>query len=83
MVAGGLDSASRTLVASREQYLKVPIHTLWINQVRIKIIERCIDVLYSRSPNLLAYKDLAISCNLRSVSPLNFVIRSIHAKKSA
>jgi hypothetical protein len=30
-VAGGLDDATRILLASQPQYLKVPIHTLWIN----------------------------------------------------
>lgn len=32
MVAGGLDANSRILLAQQAQYLKVPIHTLWINQ---------------------------------------------------
>lgn len=31
MVAGGLDNASRIAVATKPQYLKVPIHLLWIN----------------------------------------------------
>lgn len=31
MVAGGLDNASRIAMASQPQYLKVPIHLLWIN----------------------------------------------------
>jgi hypothetical protein len=32
MVGGGLDNASRILTAQREQYLKIPLHTLWMNQ---------------------------------------------------
>jgi len=32
MVAGGLDGASRIAVATQPQYLKVPIHTLFLNQ---------------------------------------------------
>lgn len=32
MVGGGLDNASRIAMATQPQYLKVPIHTLWINQ---------------------------------------------------
>jgi hypothetical protein len=32
MVGGGLDGASRILSAQREQYLKIPLHTLWIDQ---------------------------------------------------
>jgi hypothetical protein len=32
MVGGGLDNASRILTAQREQYLKIPLHTLWLNQ---------------------------------------------------
>jgi hypothetical protein len=32
MVAGGVDNASRILLASQTQYLKVPIHTLFLNQ---------------------------------------------------
>lgn len=31
MVAGGLDAASRIAVATKPQYLKVPLHLLWIN----------------------------------------------------
>lgn len=31
MVAGGLDNASRIAMASAPQYLKIPIHLLWIN----------------------------------------------------
>lgn len=34
MVGGALDNASRILTAQRDQYLKIPIHTLWLNQVR-------------------------------------------------
>ncbi len=32
MVAGGLDNASRISMAQQAQYLKIPIHTLWLNQ---------------------------------------------------
>lgn len=34
MVGGALDGPSRILSAQREQYLKIPLHTLWIDQVR-------------------------------------------------
>lgn len=37
MVGGGLDAASRILSAQREQYLKIPLHTLWIDQVRLNL----------------------------------------------
>jgi hypothetical protein len=54
MVAGGLDGASRIAVATQPQYLKVPIHTLFLNQSETQA--PCLQGL----GNKLAFEVLAI-----------------------
>lgn len=60
-VAGGLDDASRILLASQPQYLKVPIHTLWLNNSPTQSL--CLQALGNKPAFEVRYPfSLAVQC---------------------